>query len=180
MTTQCATAAGESCSLSTATMGSIRPAWRAKTSQSTLLGFGASASCPVPFFSTEEINITATSLKIASHVKGLLPAHGKPGLTPWDLRQQVEEALKSPMFTGQNTKGVIDKPCSELFIGDIRRYLLGGLMPHDDSKPDPPKYQEGSLDLLVSIRSVRDSILSTLFSYHRRVIFSGNAGNASG
>ena len=84
------------------------------------------------------------------HIKAMLPASGERGLTPWEMTQRVDKALNSPMFRGGITQGVRDKACSALFIDDIRRYLLGGLLPQRDA--DPPKYFKGCLDALVATR----------------------------
>jgi hypothetical protein len=84
------------------------------------------------------------------HIKAMLPANGERGLTPWEMTQRVDKALNSPMFRGGITQGVRDKACSALFIDDIRRYLLGGLLPQRDA--DPPKYFKGCLDALVATR----------------------------
>ncbi|ELR16951.1 DNAdirected RNA polymerase subunit A [Acanthamoeba castellanii str. Neff] len=88
--------------------------------------------------------------RVAMHIKAMLPANGERGLTPWEMTQRVDKALNSPMFRGGITQGVRDKACSALFIDDIRRYLLGGLLPQRDA--DPPKYFKGCLDALVATR----------------------------
>lgn len=88
--------------------------------------------------------------RVAMHIKAMIPANGELGLTPWELKQRVNKTLASPMFTGGTVNGVKDKPCSELFIDDIRRYLLGGTLPQVAG--EAPKYQKGAFDTLKATR----------------------------
>lgn len=88
--------------------------------------------------------------RVAMHIKALIPANGQPGMTPWEMKQSVEKILKSPMFVGGINNGVRDKPCSELFIEDIRRYLLGGFSARVAG--ETPKYHTGAFDILVAAR----------------------------
>lgn len=99
-------------------------------------------------------------VRVAMHIKALFPANDQPGMTPWEIKQQVEKALASSMFIGGINNGVRDKPCSELFIEDIKRYLLGGFLPRVAG--EAPKYQKGVFDTIVGIRYLTPLVMCTM------------------
>ncbi len=57
-------------------------------------------------------------------IKALYPCKDERALLPWEIEERVEQALASPSFTGGVVDGVRDKPCSQLFLDDLRRLCV--------------------------------------------------------